>query len=259
MQFTAAEITAFLGSFLWPFFRIGALLMVAPLTGSQNVPVRVRLGLAFFITLLVVPVLPPVPVVDPLSLPSVSIILQQVLIGAAMGLAVQLVFSAVIAGAQIIAMQMGLGFASMIDPVNGQDVPVLAQFYLMFVTLVFLALNGHLVMIRLLVESFQSLPIGQGLDADAYYLLAGWGTRLFADAVWLALPAVASLLVVNVAFGVMSRAAPQLNIFSVGFSVTLVVGFVVLLFTLEAVVPQFTTMTNEMFALVRQVISPEVR
>src|SRR5512146_913419 len=118
MQFTAAEITAFIGSFLWPFFRIGTLLMVAPLTGSQNVPVRVRLGLAFFITLLVVPLLPPLPAVDPLTLPSVGIILQQVLIGAAMGLAVQLVFSAVIAGAQIIAMQMGLGFASMVDPVN---------------------------------------------------------------------------------------------------------------------------------------------
>jgi flagellar biosynthetic protein FliR len=172
-----------------------------------------------------------------------------------MGFAVQLVFSAVIAGAQIIAMQMGLGFASMVDPVNGQDTPVLAQFYLMFTTLVFLALDGHLILIRLLVESFQALPIGpEGLDRDAFYALANWGSRLFADAVWLSLPAVASLLVVNVAFGVMSRAAPQLNIFAIGFSVTLVMGFLVLLFTLQSVVPQFTAMSEEMFALVRQVI-----
>jgi len=257
MQFTAAEIAAFLGSFLWPFFRVGALLMAAPLTGSQNVPARVRIGLAFFITLVILPVLPPVPAVDPFSLPSLFIIFQQVLIGAAMGFAVQLVFSAVVAGAQIIAMQMGLGFASMVDPVNGQDTPVLAQFYLMFATLVFLALNGHLVLIRLLVESFQTLPIGtEGLDRDAFMALARWGTHLFADAVWLSLPAVASLLVVNIAFGVMSRAAPQLNIFAIGFSVTLVMGFLVLLFTLESVVPQFTAMTEQMFGLVREVMTP---
>jgi flagellar biosynthetic protein FliR len=253
MHFTAAEITAFIGSLLWPFFRIGAMLMAAPIFGAQTVPARVRLGLAALMTVVVAPLLPAAPAVDPFSLASLVIIVHQVIIGAVMGLALQLVFSTVVAGAQIIAMQMGLGFAEMVDPANGQQTPVLGQFYMLFTTLVFLAMNGHLLLLELLVESFLTLPVGpNGLDRDAFYVLAGWGTQLFAGAVWLALPAVASLLVVNAAFGVMSRAAPQLNIFSVGFPVAMIMGFAVLLIALQSVTPQFTAISEEMFGLLRQ-------
>lgn len=255
MHFTAAEITAFLGGFLWPFFRIGAMLMAAPIFGAQTVPARARLGLAFLITLIVAPVLPAPPAVDPLSLSALMIILQQVLIGAVMGFALQLVFSTVIAGAQVIAMQMGLGFAEMVDPANGQQTPVLGQFYLIFTTLVFLAMNGHLLLVELVIESFEMLPVATvGLDRDAFYILAGWGTQMFAGAVWLALPAVASLLVVNAAFGVMSRAAPQLNIFSVGFPVAMIMGFAVLLIAAQSITPQFMVITEQMFDILRRVL-----
>lgn len=255
MEFSAAEITALLGSFLWPFFRVGAMLTAAPVTGAQSVPVRVRLGLALAITAIIAPVLPPAPAVDAFSLPSLMIIAQQILIGAVMGFAFQLVFGAVIAGSQIVATQVGLGFSAMVDPANGQQVAVLGQFYVMVTTLLFLGMNGHLMLIELLVDSFRTLPISpDGLDRDAFYVLASWGSRLFADAVWLSLPAVGSLLVVNVAMGVMTRAAPQLNIFSVGFGITLIVGFIVVSVTLESVVPQFTAMANEGFDLVRFVI-----
>lgn len=255
MNFTAAEITAFLGGFLWPFFRIGAMLMAAPIFGAQTVPARVRIGLAFLITLIVAPMLPAPPAVDPLSLSALMIILQQVFIGAVMGFALQLVFSTVIAGAQVIAMQMGLGFAEMVDPANGQQTPVLGQFYLIFTTLVFLAMNGHLLLVELVIESFEALPVGTvGLDRDAFYILAGWGTQMFAGAVWLALPAVASLLVVNAAFGVMSRAAPQLNIFSVGFPVAMIMGFVVLLIAAQSITPQFMVIAEQMFDILRRVL-----
>jgi len=255
MHFTAAEITAFLGGFLWPFFRIGAMFMAAPIFGAKTVPARIRVGLAFVITLVIAPMLPAPPAVDPLSVAALVIILQQVIIGAVMGLALQLVFSTVVAGAQIIAMQMGLGFAEMVDPANGQQTPVLGQFYTLFTTLVFLAMNGHLLLLELLVESFLTLPVGpSGLGPGGYFALAGWGTQLFAGALWLSLPAVASLLVVNVAFGVMSRAAPQLNIFAIGFPVAMIMGFSVLLVVLQSVTPQFTSIAEDMMGLLRLVL-----
>lgn len=255
MTLTMAEITAWVGSFLWPFFRIGTLFMVAPITGSSNIPVRVRLILALAVTLLVMPLLDSVPQVTPFSWSAIAIILQQLLIGAAMGFALMLVFSAIVTGGQLIAMQMGLGFASMVDPQNGTQVPVLSQLYIIMTTLLFLGMNGHLVLIQLLVESFRLLPIGDsGIGADGFHAVAAWGTQMFAGALWLALPAMASLLVVNIAFGVMARSAPQLNIFAIGFPVAMIMGFVVILYTLPSVVPQFGQIVERGFDLVQYLL-----
>ncbi len=257
MTISAAELTAWLGGYLWPFFRIGAMLMAAPLTGSTSVPMRVRLMLALAITAVAVPLLPSVPVVDPLSWPALLIIVQQVIIGVAMGLALQLVFSAVVLGGQVIAMQMGLGFASMVDPANGTQVPVVSQLFVLLTTLLFLAIDGHLIMIQLLVESFQVLPIGvEGLGRDAGWAVAVWGAQVFAGGLWLALPAVAALLVVNFAFGVMSRAAPQLNIFSIGFPVAMMMGFFFIWALLPGVVPQFSALLESGFELLGQLLGP---
>lgn len=245
-----AEITGWLGTFLWPFFRIGAMFMLAPITGSTNVPMRVRLMLSLAVTAIVVPLLPQAPQVSPFSWPAVAIILQQLLTGLAMGFALMLVFATVVTGGQIIAMQMGLGFASMVDPQNGSQVPVLSQLYTLMTTLLFLGMDGHLIMIRLLVDSFQLMPISDvGLDRDAFHAIAMWGSQMFAGALWLALPAMASLLLVNTAFGVMAKAAPQLNIFAIGFPVTMIMGFVVILYALPNVVPQFTQLVEHGIAL----------
>jgi flagellar biosynthetic protein FliR len=258
MHLSGAEIAAWLGSYLWPLFRIAAMIVAMPIFGSILIPVRVRLMLALAVTSIVAPVLPAAPAVDPLSLEAVLIILQQIIIGVAMGFAMQLVFNAVTTGGQIIAMQMGLGFASMVDPQNGTQVPVLSQLYLLLVTLLFLGFNGHLVMIEMIAESFTVLPVGaDGLTRNGLWLLAGWGSQMFAGALWLALPAVASLLVVNIAFGVMARAAPQLNIFAIGFPVALMMGFVVILFTLPAVVPQFESLVSDGFGLIVRLLSRE--
>ncbi|MDH5786570.1 MAG: flagellar biosynthetic protein FliR [Chromatiales bacterium] len=256
MSITTAEIVAWLGTFLWPFFRISSMFMVAPVTGGQYVPVKVRLMLSLAITLVVMPVMPSPPAVTPFSLTMFSLILQQILIGVAMGFVLMLVFSAIVTGGQIIAMQMGLGFASMVDPANGQQVPVLSQLYLIMTSLIFLAIDAHLVLISLLVESFHTLPIGPlGLDRDSFWAIANWGSEMFAGALWISLPALASLLMVNIAFGVMARAAPQLNIFAVGFPVTMVVGFIVILYTLPSVAPQFTVLLEQGFELMGFVIS----
>lgn len=256
MTLSGNEIAALVGSYFWPFIRVGAVLMAAPVTGSQTVPVRIRLALALVITSVVVPVMPPGPAIDPFSLPALSIIIQQVLIGVAMGFALQLVFGAVVTGGQVIALKMGLGFASMVDPQNGRQVPVVSQFYLLMTTLLFLTFNGHLLLVQFLVESFRILPVAaDGVTRGGIWALVSWGSRMFEGAMWLAVPTVASLLVVNSAFGVMARAAPQLNIFAIGFPLTLIFGFVVMLFALPTLVPQFRTLMNEGFALAGRVLA----
>jgi flagellar biosynthesis protein FliR len=195
MVFTADQITAWVGSLLWPMFRISSLLMVAPVFGARVVPMRIKIGLSVAVTVLLVPLLPPVPVVDIFSLNSFLILVQQILIGAMMGFALQLVVSAIITGGQIIAMQMGLGFSAMVDPQNGTQTPVVSQLYLMIVVLTFLSLGGHLVMFEVLMDSFKSIPVGTNLlETESYRRLANLGGLVFAGAVGMALPAIASLL-----------------------------------------------------------------
>jgi flagellar biosynthetic protein FliR len=167
-----------------------------------------------------------------------------------MGFTMQLVFSAMVIAAQTIAMGMGLGFATAVDPQNGTQVPVVGQYYMVLGTLMFLALNGHLLMIQILVDSFQSLPVGlKGLSSEGIWALVGWGGRMFAGALLIALTAMASMLLINLSFGVMSRAAPQLNIFGVGFPVMMGAGFIVIMFSLPGLIPQVTELMQDAFEL----------
>ena len=197
LELSDAQISSWVGQFLLPLFRIAAMLMVMPIIGTQLVPTRVRLYLALAITIVLVPVLPPMPQVDALNLRSLLLILEQVLIGAMFGFILQLFFHLFAVAGQIIAMQMGLGFASMVDPTNGVSVPVLGQFMLMLVTLLFLAINGHLVALEILAESFVTLPYGQGFMVNHYWTLAGKLSWVIGAGLLLTLPAVTALLVIN--------------------------------------------------------------
>jgi flagellar biosynthetic protein FliR len=184
--------------------------------------------------------LPPMPAVDPLSVQGLTISVQQVLIGFAMGFIMQLVLAALTIAGEAIAMTMGLGFASMVDPANGVNVPVLSQFFLIMGTLLFLALGGHLMVIQLVLSSFETLPVGlNGLDRDAFWSVIVFSSQMFIGAVWIALPAMISILVITLAMGVMTRAAPQLNIFSVGFPVTMLMGFIFLMLAMPNLLPRF--------------------
>jgi flagellar biosynthetic protein FliR len=240
MLFTSADIGTWIGGLVWPFTRIAAMLAIAPIFGARMVPQRVRLVVALMLTGIVIPLLPDAPPrLDPLSLASALVTLQQLAIGLAIGFSLQLVFATLVIAGQTVAMGMGLGFAQMVDPQNGVNVPVIGQYYVVVATLLFLALNGHLALIRVLVDSFHFLPIGvDALTREDFKAIAYWGTRMFADSVMVALPAVASILLVNLAFGVVSRSAPQLNVFGVGFPVTLTLGFVILVFAVANLLPQ---------------------
>lgn len=240
MVLSAAQIAAWLAAGLWPFLRISAFITAAPLFGNRLIPTRIRLGIVLMLTVILVPVIPSAPLIDPISAPGLLIAAQQVLIGAALGFALRLVFAVLELGGQLIAQMMGLGFAVLVDPQNGVDVPMVSRLYIILATLVFFGVNGHLAIIEILSESFVTLPVGsQGLGQTGLWALvlhAGW---VFSSAVRMALPAIVALFIVNLAFGVMARAAPQLNIFVVGFPLTLVFGFFVMLFTLPSTLTQF--------------------
>jgi flagellar biosynthetic protein FliR len=254
---SSLQLNAWVAAFLWPFMRIGAMLVAAPVFGARMVPVRVRLALALVLALMMAPMVSQDVVdIDPLSAQGLVISVQQVLIGLAMGFTLQMVFAAIVIGAQSIAMSMGLGFANAVDPQNGVQVPVVAQYYLTLATLIFLALNGHLLLVQILIDSFQTLPVGMvGLSAAGLWELVNWGGRMFAGAVLIALTGIAALLLINLAFGVMSRAAPQLNIFGVGFPVMMGAGFIVIMVSLPGMTPHVSNLMLDAFALLGSLVA----
>jgi len=256
MNFTGVELTSWLATLLWPFMRIGAMFAAVPIFSSRSVPVRIRVLLAFFISWMLIPVIPAPPPVELISAQALVISIHQVLIGVAMGFILQLVFAAFIIAGQSIAMAMGLGFASMIDPQNGMQVPVVSQIFLIMATLVFLSLNGHLVLIEVLANSFQNLPVGMLVPSrDGLWQLVTWGSNMFAGGMLIALPAVAALLLVNLAFGVTTRAAPQLNIFAVGFPVMIMVGLAFLILTLPTITTHLSRLLLEAFDLIESFLA----
>jgi len=218
---------------------------------------RIRLGLSVVVTILVAPTLGPLPSIDALSPVMILLVAQQVVIGLLMGFALRLVFSAIENGGQVIGMMMGLGFASMVDPQNGIQVPVVSQFYSLLLTLVFFSLNGHLIMIDVLSNSFQTLPVAPtGISSATLWQLVSWAKWIFSGALLIAFPAIGAMLIVNVAFGVMTRAAPQLNIFVIGFPITLLAGFVVMIMALPSILPQFSNLLDSVYILLRQMTQP---
>ena len=256
MNITSDELISFIAGYLWPFIRIAALTGIIPVLSAQIIPRRAKIGIAAALTLVIVPTLDPMPAVELLSADGILISIYQLLIGLAMGFAIRIVFSAFETGGNMIGQTMGLGFAQMVDPSNGITVPVISQFYTVVSTLLFLALNGHLIMIEVLAGSFKTMPVAlQSISPDGLWslvILAGW---IFKGAVLISLPAVAALLLVNIAFGVMMRAAPQLNIFAIGFPITLLLGFVFILVTLPIFLPQFTTIIDSAFVTIEHIIA----
>lgn len=228
IELTTGQLEGYVAQGFFPFARIGACLMVAPLFGARFVPARTRIVLAVALTALVVPMLP-VPAIAPFSAEGFVVVAQQLLIGVALGFALQVVFDALGLAGQLLANSMGLSFAFNVDPLRGSSTAALGQLYIILATLVFLALNGHLALVEVLIDGFRPLPIGAGLSNDALWSIVIWGGTLFSGAISIALPGVTALLIVNLAFGVISRAAPSLNLFAVGFPISLVVGLIVVL------------------------------
>jgi flagellar biosynthetic protein FliR len=256
ISFTEAQLSQWLADFFWPLTRVSAMLMAAPVFSVRQVPLRVRLLLAVLITLLVQPILPPAPAVPVISVDGLTIAAQQVLIGIALGFLLQMAFQALVFGGQVMAYSMGLGFAHMMDPANGVQVPVVSQFWLILAMLAFLLTNGHLLLIAALVDTFSVVPIAaDGLGRAGLMELLSWASRMFAAGLLMTMPVVIALLLVNIGMGIVSRAAPQLNIFAVGFPVTLMMGFILIWVTLPQVLKNFLGLVDEAFGFSVNVFS----
>lgn len=233
INFTSTQLEAWLVAFMFPLARILALLASAPVFNNAAQPARIRLTMGLVITVALAPALPAMPAIPPGSWVGLTILAQQILIGLLMGFTLRIIFAAVDIAGDLIGLQMSLSFAMLYDPQNGAQTPVLSEFLGLFVTLIFLAMNGHLLTLSVLAESFRLIPVSAvPIAATGFSAFLSWSSTLFSAGVLLALPMIAALLIANLAMGVLARVAPQLNIFAVGFPVTLMSGFIVLMYSI---------------------------
>ena len=247
ISFTDAQLMGWLNPILWPFIRALALMTSLPVFSQRSVPMRVKVALAFFIAIAAQASLPAMPVIPLGSALAWIVVLQQVLIGVSLGFAVRVVFAAVEFAGEVIGLQMGLNFAGFFDPVTASQGTASGRFFGTMVAFLFIIINGHLAIIAALIKSFSAFPVGP----EPFAFLRAvqphvWGSEVFAIGLWIALPLVGMLLFVNLVLGVISRVAPQINIFAIGFPITLGVGLIGMLLTLPLLQQPFTMALERM-------------
>jgi flagellar biosynthesis protein FliR len=247
--FTEAQVMALLTPLVWPFVRVLALFSALPVLGQRNVPARVRVALSFLIVLAAQPSLPPMPVVALDSGLAVLLIVQQVLIGLTLGFAVRVIFAAVELAGELIGLQMGLNFAGFFNPMTASQGTVSGRFFGTVVAWLFIVINGHLLIVMAVIQSFTAFPVGPDPFAFLRTLQPQvWGAEVFSIGLWIALPLVGMLLFVNLVLGVISRVASQMNVFAIGFPISLGVGLVGILLTLPMMQMPFTMALERMLA-----------
>ncbi len=249
LTFTEAQVLAWISPLLWPFLRILALFSALPVMGQRNVPMRLRVALAFLIALCSQATLPAMPVIALDSAAAVLAVVQQVLIGVSLGFAVRIVFAAVEFAGEIVGLQMGLNFAGFFNPMTGGEATAVSRFFGVAVSWLFIVIGGHLMLIAAVVQSFQTFPV----TSEPFAFLRAvqpqvWGAEVFRLGLWIALPLIAMLLFVNLVLGVISRVAQQMNIFAIGFPITVSVGLIGVLLTLPMMQVPFTMALEQMLA-----------
>ncbi|EDM82373.1 MULTISPECIES: flagellar biosynthetic protein FliR [unclassified Limnobacter] len=220
------QLEIWIASFLWPFIRILAILATAPVFDNRTVQRRTRVGLAALIAILMMPLLPAPPVLS--SAQAIPVLIQQILIGVAMGFSMRLVFAAFEMAGDLLGLQMGLAFAQFIDPARGTQTPLIGSFLGVLAMLTFLVIDGHLLVIAAVVQSFELIPISANLAVVNSQSIAMAGSIMFMLALQISLPVMAAVLISNIVLGILARAAPQLNVMSIGFSITIGVGLWIL-------------------------------
>lgn len=253
ISLTTADLMSWIGTVWWPFVRLSAVLWSMPLFDNPAVTPRARILLAVFLSFLVGPALPAMPVVDPFSLDAVVMTAEQVVFGLMMGLTLRMLFEVMVMTGLIMSMQMGLSMAMMMDPASGSSMSLLGHLFWIMAALLFLALNGHLLTLEVIVDSFRLWPVGHGiyeLNILLFIQMYGW---IFSAALLLALPAIIAMLLVNLTFGIATRSAPSLNIFALGFPMTLILGFVCVFFTLTQIGSLFSGITAHALTTMRQI------
>lgn len=255
LTFDSSQLMLWLSQFFWPMVRVLALIATAPILSERSVSRKVKVGLAFMITWLLVPLLPPSQVTL-FSVGGLWLLIQQMLIGIALGFTMQFAFAAVRTAGEVIGLQMGLSFATFFDPGSRLNMPVLARFLDMLAMLLFLSFNGHLWLISLLADSFHTLPIGgEPLNANAFLALTKAGGLIFLNGMMLALPLITLLLTLNMALGLLNRVSPQLSVFAIGFPITLSIGILTMGILMPLLAPFCEHLFSEVFDLLSDIIS----
>lgn len=236
LSFTAADAERFVAAIALPFLRVLALYSSAPLFSHGSVPRPARIGLAALTAALVAPTLPPPPGVPLVSAGGLALIVGEIAIGLAIGFFLKLLFAAVELAGDAIGLQMGLSFAAFVDPQNQVPAPIVGSFLNIVLILVFLATNGHLTLLGALADSFGRWPVGSPPEWSDAATVVAHGSFLFEIGLRIALPVLGVLLMVNLALGVLARTAPQLNLFAVGFPLTLIGGLAALALSMPTLV-----------------------
>ena len=218
---------AWLSPMLWTFLRVLAVFTSAPIFSSKAFPVRARIALAFFIAFAAQASLQNQPTISITGPEAMGAVIQQVGIGLAIGFTIRLVFSAIELAGEVVGLQMGLSFASFFDPSLNTQSSAVARFFGHMAAFLFIVMNGHLLVMMAVIKSFDAFPVDQNfLEALKTMKLYSLGSDIFASGLWIALPMVGMLMFVNLAFGIVSRVAPQMNLFSIGFPIMLTVGLI---------------------------------
>ncbi len=252
ISFTSEQLYTLVASLIWPLTRILGLISIAPPFGSASVPMLVKILLGAAIAFTIGHGIPIPAGIDPMSMTGLLILLQQFLIGLSMGFAVRIIFAAVEMAGELTSMGMGLGFAVFFDPQSQGRSSVINQFYSLLATMVFLSMNGHLIILSVLSDSFDTLPISPDpVTAAGFHTLVKWGAKIFSIGLQISLPVVTALLITNFALGILTRAAPQLNLFGIGFTVTLLAGFFLIGVTLPYMLHPLQRFLSDSIEIVR--------
>jgi flagellar biosynthetic protein FliR len=250
LTFTEAQLMAWVSPLLWPFLRVLALFGTLPVFAQRTVPMRLRVALAFLIAVCAQASLPPMPVIALDSSTAFMVVLQQLVVGLSMGFAVRIVFAAVEFAGELVGLQMGLNFAGFFDPATGGQTTAVSRFFGVMVSWLFIVTGGHLLVIAGVVQSFYAFPVGpEPFDFLRKVQPQVWGTEVFRVGLWIALPLVGMLLFTNLVLGIVARVAQQLNIFAIGFPITMGVGLVGVMMTLPMMQMPFTMALERMLQL----------
>jgi flagellar biosynthetic protein FliR len=251
----ASDVSTWVGRLWWPMLRVGGFILAAPIASETVIPSLVKIVLSLSLGFLMAPLVQTPAALSIFSGAGLLAAVQEILIGVAIGMVVQLTFEALTFAGQTISMTMGLGFATLVDPQRGANTTVLGQMFMIFGILTYLAINGHLVLLGALAESFQTLPVGAAhIDKNFLLSVALWGARVFETGILIALPAVIALVIVNLALGVVTRAAPQLNLFGIGFTITLLCGYFVLIVGLDGIMAGISVLINSALTAVADLV-----
>ncbi|WP_220762548.1 MULTISPECIES: flagellar biosynthetic protein FliR [unclassified Shewanella] len=254
LSLTSTQLSTFIGTFWWPFCRIMGAFMVMPFLSSTYIPVTVRILLALTLSALVAPILPPLPEVDAISIHALLLAVEQLLLGFMMALFLTIMLYVMTQLGEMLSMQMGLAMAVMNDPSSGGSHPILGQWFLLYGTLLFLVLDGHLVAIGVLVDSFRLWPVGMGVFDLPLMGLIGRISWLFAASFMLALPSILAMLMVNITFGVLSRSAPSLNVFALGFPMSMLMGLLCVFFSFSGLPSRYSDLCLDALSAMYQFI-----